>query len=34
MSQTKSQIDRLGERLKIGRLNDDDLRALDEFRGR
>lgn len=29
---TKSQIDRLGERLKEGRVSDDDLRLLDSFK--
>jgi len=29
---TKSQIDRLGERLKEGNLNEENLRLLDEYR--
>lgn len=29
---TKSQIDKLGERLKTGNYSDDDLRLLDEYR--
>jgi ppGpp synthetase/RelA/SpoT-type nucleotidyltranferase len=29
---TKSQVDRLGERLRTGVLSDDDLRALDDYR--
>jgi len=32
MPQTKSQIDRLGERLKAGGFSNDDLMALDDFR--
>lgn len=29
---SKSQIDRLGERLKKGKIEDDDLRLLDQYR--
>ena len=29
---TKSQVDRLGERLKVGKIDDADLRMLDEYR--
>lgn len=32
MSSSKSQIDRLGERLKSGKLSEDDLRGLDNYR--
>jgi len=32
MPQTKSQIDRLGERLKQDLLNEENLTALDEYR--
>jgi hypothetical protein len=33
MTISKSQIDRLGDRLKGNQATDDDLRLLDEFRG-
>ncbi|MEK7747451.1 MAG: hypothetical protein AAB300_00005, partial [Nitrospirota bacterium] len=29
---SKSQVDRLGERLRTEALSDDDLRALDDYR--
>jgi len=29
---SKSQVDKLGERLKAGALQEDDLRLLDEYR--
>jgi len=29
---SKTQIDRLGDRLKKGNITDDDLRVLDEYR--
>ena len=32
MALSKSQVDRLGERLKAGEPTDDDLRMLDDYR--
>ena len=29
---SKTQIDKLGERLRVGSISDDDLRLLDEYR--